>query len=162
MTNRKVIEVLEKLNETTDEQEAIEKAIDAVELQIPERPKRFEDDEQAKCPECYEGVEWRIDGVLRRLEYCPRCGKKLNWHSELTDELINACEELKRSLEPTVQTLQKIIFVMLKYRTIKSDPDKSLSEIDDILKDGEYMMSTEGIKWQIREMVNIIKKYDKQ
>lgn len=78
MDNGKVIEILMDIQsdwEDGEETEAIDMAIQAVEMQIAKKPNVV--GMQNKCPniDCFESV-------LRYYNYCSECGQKIDWNKD--------------------------------------------------------------------------------
>lgn len=78
MVNGKVIEVLMDIQsdwEDGEETEAIDKAIQIIEMQVAKKPSKV--NMQNKCPniDCFESI-------LRHYNHCPGCGQKIDWSKD--------------------------------------------------------------------------------
>lgn len=62
-------------------EDALWKAVQALELQIPKKViyKGYDDQDAILCPNCNEEVGWIDMWECGRDNYCNKCGQKLNW-----------------------------------------------------------------------------------
>ena len=97
----KIQETIENLKylisgDCTDNQmdfiEEIEMAINALEKQIPKKPKKKEESQYSTfydCPCCGGYLVSKIDGELcggQKFKYCYRCGQALDWNDHPTEK----------------------------------------------------------------------------
>lgn len=59
--------------------EAIEVAIEALEKQIPKKPREAVQSGFFWCPACSKAIKMRIEGSKINIRYCPFCGQALDW-----------------------------------------------------------------------------------
>ena len=59
--------------------EAIEVAIEALEKQIPKKPREAVQSGFFWCPACSKAIKMRIEGSKINISYCPFCGQALDW-----------------------------------------------------------------------------------
>lgn len=83
MDNYKAIEMLEYAQTAYDPcsygavKIAIDKALEALQKQIPKKPHDLDSVPRNRCPSCYDAVRVYSHGM--KLKYCPWCGQALNW-----------------------------------------------------------------------------------
>ena len=72
--------------------EALQMGIDALEKQIPKKPKKKEESQYSifyDCPCCGGYLVSKIDGELcggQKFKYCYRCGQALDWNDHPTEK----------------------------------------------------------------------------
>ncbi len=63
------------------ERDAIERAIKALEKQVPQKVKKYKGLNETACPEC--GIAFGYyEYDDEKFDYCYNCGQKLDWESE--------------------------------------------------------------------------------
>ena len=83
MTNEEAIEFLYDIqtdvvyNITSNENEALEKAMSALEKQIPKKPTVYDSVPHGRCPSCRNAVRMYCDDPKNK--YCIWCGQALDW-----------------------------------------------------------------------------------
>lgn len=93
-TNEEAIDCLKKNKPTSGFymlQESVDMAIQALEKQIPQNPKEYEDKYYA-CPACgnivlhkWEKYPYKLMVKSNGLPYCLGCGQRLDWRDENDD-----------------------------------------------------------------------------
>jgi hypothetical protein len=64
------------------ERDAIERAIKALEKQVPQKVKKYKGLNETACPEC--GIAFGYyEYDDEKFDYCYNCGQKLDWESEV-------------------------------------------------------------------------------
>ena len=64
------------------ERDAIERAIKALEKQVPQKVKKYKRLNETACPEC--GIAFGYyEYDDEKFDYCYNCGQKLDWESEV-------------------------------------------------------------------------------
>jgi len=64
------------------ERDAIERAIEALEKQVPQKVKKYKGLNETACPEC--GIAFGYyEYDDEKFDYCYNCGQKLDWESEV-------------------------------------------------------------------------------
>ena len=58
---------------------AMEKAIEAVEKQIPKKPRASSQSGFFWCPSCERAIKRIIEDSKINISYCPFCGRALDW-----------------------------------------------------------------------------------
>lgn len=58
---------------------AFETAIEALEKQIPKKPREAVQSGFFWCPACSKAIKMRIEGSKINISYCPYCGQALDW-----------------------------------------------------------------------------------
>ena len=58
---------------------AFETAIEALEKQIPKKPREAVQSGFFWCPACSKAIKMRIEGSKINISYCPFCGQALDW-----------------------------------------------------------------------------------
>lgn len=66
-------------NYPLDYTEAFEVAIEALEKQIPKKPREAFQSGFFWCPACSKAIKMRIEGSKINISYCPFCGQALDW-----------------------------------------------------------------------------------
>ena len=66
------------------ERDAIERAIKALEKQVPQKVKKYKGLNETACPEC--GIAFGYyEYDDEKFDYCYNCGQKLDWESEVEE-----------------------------------------------------------------------------
>ena len=78
---QEVIETIERYRDLfpLDAQAAVDKAIEALEKQIPKKPREAVQSGFFWCPVCSKAIKMRIEGSKINISYCPFCGQALDW-----------------------------------------------------------------------------------
>lgn len=80
MTNAEAIKHLSSNEIYTDDwEEAILIAKEALEKQIPKKPREAVQSGFFWCPACSKAIKMRIEGSKINISYCPYCGQALDW-----------------------------------------------------------------------------------
>ena len=61
---------------------AFETAIEALEKQIPKKPREAVQSGFFWCPACSKAIKMRIEGSKINISYCPFCGQALDWSDD--------------------------------------------------------------------------------
>ena len=62
-----------------EEHLAMKCAVEALEKQIPKKPKVSFQSEFYWCPDCECAIKMRIEKKTKNIRYCPFCGQALDW-----------------------------------------------------------------------------------
>lgn len=78
---QEVIETIERYRDLfpLDAQAAVDKAIEALEKQIPKKPREAVQSGFFWCPACSKAIKMRIEDSKINIRYCPFCGQALDW-----------------------------------------------------------------------------------
>lgn len=78
---QEVIETIERYRDLfpLDAQAAVDKAIEALEKQIPKKPREAVQSGFFWCPACSKAIKMRIEGSKINISHCPFCGQALDW-----------------------------------------------------------------------------------
>jgi len=69
------------------ERDAIERAIKALEKQVPQKVKKYKGLNETACPEC--GIAFGYyEYDDEKFDYCYNCGQKLDWESEVEHDAV--------------------------------------------------------------------------
>ena len=60
-----------------EEKQAIDKAVETLEKQIPKKPTEYDSVPHARCPQCTKGVRVYCDSA--KVPFCQWCGQALDW-----------------------------------------------------------------------------------
>ena len=70
-------------------QNVIERAIKALEKQVPQKVKKYKGLNETACPECGIAFGYYDYDDNEKFDYCYNCGQKLDWLYSDLDELID-------------------------------------------------------------------------
>lgn len=59
--------------------EALKMAVEALEKQIPKKPKVSFQSEFYWCPNCECAIKMKIEEKTKNIRYCPFCGQAIDW-----------------------------------------------------------------------------------
>jgi hypothetical protein len=68
------------------ERDAIERAIKALEKQVPQKVKKYKELNETACPKCGIAFGYYEYDDDEKFDYCYNCGQKLDWESEVEQD----------------------------------------------------------------------------